>query len=307
MNSEMNSAARRRLRWFAPALAAVLCACAVGPQVPTLRLEKVAREVPGAEPRWQQADAQAAGVRVWRAEREIRAGVGMQLQPGDVVETGPHVAAVIRYSASGTTVLDQNTRVRLGSIEVFFGRVFANVRGFFEASSDSVVAGVAGTRFLFEVRPDRSTRVAVADGVVTCNPREGTWGTVRLFPGQALQVSFPVRAQPRPVAADPSELREAADWAESVAAAPAEGWCCSGGRTVPGWSNRCAGNAFSTDRRVVEALCRPAPPPEPSGWCCADGRLTETRRSQCRGSFSDNLALARRTCAARYVPAPPIR
>ena len=303
----MNSSARRWVHWFVVALAGLVGACAVGPQVPTIRLEKVAREVPGAEPRWQQADPLALGVRVWRAEREIRAGVGMQLQPGDVVETGPATAAVIRFSASGTTVLDANTRVRLGSIEVFFGRVFANVRGFFEASSDTVVAGVAGTRFLFQVRPDRTTRVAVAEGEVTCSPREGNWSPVRLLPNQALAVGFPVRGQPQRMAADPREMREAADWAQSVTSAPAEGWCCIGGRTLPAWSDRCGANPFSTNRGIVEALCRPAPPPEPSGWCCAEGRLTETSRSQCRGSFSENLALARRTCAARYESPTPIR
>jgi len=154
----MNPSVRRGKRWLVAGIAAVLGACAVGPQVPTIRLERVAREVPGADPRWQQADPASAGVRVWREQRELRAVAGMELQPGDIVETGPAAAAVIRFSASGSTVLDTGTRVRIGSLEVFFGRVFADVRGFFQTSSDTVVAGVSGTRFLFAVQPNRLTR-----------------------------------------------------------------------------------------------------------------------------------------------------
>lgn len=294
------NAISRPWRRLAMALAVVLCACATGPQVPTIHLEKVVRDVPGAEPRWQQADPESAGLRVWRAGLQIRPGVGMPLQPGDVVETGPLAAAVLRFSASGTTVLDANTRVRIGSLEVFFGRVFANVRGFFETSSETVVAGVAGTRFLFQVRPDRTTHVAVVDGEVTCTPRQTGWTPVRLVANEALTVGDAARGQPLRVAADPRELRDAAEWAQRVGGAPAEGWCCIDGRTVPGWSDRCGGAAFSANRGIVEALCRPAPPPEATGWCCANGRVTQTRRGQCQGVFSDSAAAARRSCLGTY-------
>ena len=290
-----------------------LPACETGPREPTIRLDRVAREVPGADPRWQQAEPAEVGLRVWRDGQELRATRGMLLQRGDVVQTGALSAAVIRFSgattgaATGTTTLAENTRVRVGSLEVFFGRVFANLRGLFETSSENIVAGVEGTRFLFEVRPDRGVAIAVADGVVACRPRQaGGWAPVRLRANEALLSAYPNRAPPRVVPADARELRDAAAWAASVAEAPAQGWCCVDGRTVPGWSNRCGGNLFSTLRGMTESLCRPAPPPPAeTGWCCAHGEVYPSSRNQCQGSFSDSAGMARRLCAPRLPPPSP--
>ena len=56
--------------------------------LPPVQLWQIAREVPGADPRWQRADAATAGVRVWRGGREIAVQRLMELLPGDEVETG---------------------------------------------------------------------------------------------------------------------------------------------------------------------------------------------------------------------------
>lgn len=315
----MNPFNHRWVRGLALVITLVLPACETGPREPTIRLAQVARDVAGAEVRWQQAEPAEVGLRVWRDGQELRATRGMLLQRGDVVQTGPLSAAVIRFSgggtdtsagaATGTTTLAENTRVRVGSLEVFFGRVFANLRGIFETSSENIVAGVEGTRFLFEVRPDRSVGIAVAEGVVACRPRQAGWAPVRLHALEALLSPYPNRTPPRVMPADARELRDAAAWAASVAEAPSQGWCCVDGRTVPGWSNRCGGNAYSTNRGVAESLCRPAPPPAPtpaqSGWCCAHGEVYPSSRDQCPGSFSESAGVARRMCMPRLPPPPP--
>ncbi|MDE2300637.1 MAG: FecR domain-containing protein [Burkholderiales bacterium] len=310
----MNPFELRWLRGLALTITLVLAACETGPQEPTIRLAQVAREVAGTEVRWQQAEPAEVGLRVWRDGQELRATRGMLLQRGDVVQTGPQSAAVIRFSggntgaATGTTTLAENTRVRLGSLEVFFGRVFANLRGLFETSSENIVAGVEGTRFLFEVRPDRSVAIAVAEGVVACRPRQAGWASVRLHALEALVSAYPNRTAPRVMPADARELRDAAAWADSVAEAPSQGWCCVDGRAVPSWSNRCGGNVFSTNRSIAESMCRPAPPPPPAqtGWCCAHGEIYPSSREQCAGSFSESAGIARRMCMPRLpLPLPP--
>ena len=300
------------MRWLAKGLVVVtmlaLSGCASGPREPTVRLTQVARDLGSGAGPWQAVEPAEVGLQVWRGDREIRAARDMLLQRGDVVQTGAQSAAVVRFSGgntgagTGTITLDANTRVRIGSIEVFFGRVFANIRGFFETSSENVVAGVEGTRFLFAVQRDRSVNVSVADGVVSCRPRQGGWDTVRLHANEALFSAYPNRNAPRVMPADPRELRDAANWAAAVADAPEQGWCCVDGRVVPSGSNQCTGTSFSTNRGVTELSCRP-PPPE-RGWCCFGREVYQSTRAQCRGSFSDSADAARRACTIAGVPGP---
>lgn len=286
-------------------LVLLLGSCQTGPRAPTIRLEQVVRDREGSAPRWQQAEPGEVGVSVWRQGRQVAASRSMLLQPGDEVQTGLRSAAVIRFSGAtrGDVTLSENTRVRVGSIEVFFGRVWADVRGLFEASSAGVVAGVEGTRFLFEVRPDRSVYVAVAEGVVNCRARTGGWRDVRLHANEALGASYPANARPPVVSADPRELREAAATAAQIADAPAYGWCCANGQVLPAWSNQCGGS-FSPNRGVAEATCRP--PPEPTGWCCAGGSVTSATRAQCHGYFDADRAKAAQNCFARVPAKPPV-
>ncbi len=179
--------------------------------------------------------------------------------------------------------------------------MWADIRGLFEASSASVVAGVEGTRFLFEVRPDRSVHVAVAEGVVNCRARNGEWRDVRLRANEALRASWEPNVRPAVMAADVRELREAAATASQIADAPAYGWCCANGRISPAWQNQCGGS-FSTNRGAADAMCRPA---EPAGWCCAGGSVTSAVRSQCRGYFDSDRVKVARVCAAERVPVRP--
>lgn len=216
-----------RLRVCLAALAAlaVLAGCAGVPGVPnspTITLHSIVRDAAPATPRWQSADAEAVGLRVWRNFVPVRPSAGMPLEPGDVLQTGPGSAVSIVFeggAGAGTVTVDESSRVRVGSLEVFFGRIFADVRGLFETSSENIVAGVEGTAYLFEVALDRGVHVAVAEGVVACTAKDGTWVAVRLPAGQALRSGYPNRAAPRVGPADPRALRDAAAWAAAVAKA----------------------------------------------------------------------------------------
>jgi hypothetical protein len=175
--------------------------------LPPAQLWQIAREVPGADPRWQRIDADRTAVRVWRGGREIVAQRLMTLLPGDELETGQNVAAVLRFRDAGETLIHKGTRVRIGSLEVIFGRVFAQLRNRFTVSSQTVVAGVEGTRFLFEVGRDRAVRIAVADGAVVCRSPKDAWAPVRLRGNESLLARYPGRGPPAVGKADAREMR----------------------------------------------------------------------------------------------------
>ncbi len=47
-----------------------------------------------------------------------------------------------------------------------------------QVRSEFASAGVEGTHFVFEVLPDEQVHIATLDGVVSVNPRQGTWPAV---------------------------------------------------------------------------------------------------------------------------------
>lgn len=205
----MNTSPRRQHRWLAfMALVLALAGSASARQavIPPVQLWQIARQVPGAEPRWQRVDADKAAVRAWRGGREIAVRRLMELLPGDEIETGANAAAVLRVRDAGDLFVSERTRVRIGSLEVFFGRVFALLRNRFTVSSENVVAGVEGTRFLFEVGRDRAVRVAVADGAVVCRSRKGAWPPLRLRANETMLSRYPNRGPPLVGGADAREL-----------------------------------------------------------------------------------------------------
>src|SRR5664279_2634600 len=194
-----------RLRWLAlvvlqVGVLALLDSCVTTPPGEA-RLHVVVHYVQGADPQWQRADS-ARGVSVRRAGVDTRAQLGMLLLPGDEISTSADVAAVLQLGGVGEAVLDEQTSVRLGSLEVIFGKVFADLRGLFTVRSDTVEAVNDGTRYLFEVSRGHSTRIVVADGAVTCRPRTGSWAAVRVGQQSALQVDYPGRSTPRLAPAD---------------------------------------------------------------------------------------------------------
>lgn len=303
-------------------------------------LQQLAQEDPSGAARYTQLDIGGGTVRAYRGGRPIDTRRGMQLQPGDEIETGADGAAVIRFLEQGEVVLAAETRVRIGSLEVLFGRIFANVRGLFTASSENVVAGVEGTGFTFEVRRDRSVRLVVLDGVVAFRSRTGSWPPVRVGARQAVMSPYPGRTPPRVERASVQEIDEIRRWVRDVTSAPRagyccdngrvframsnecrgafrssledarqacaalqEGWCCAGGRVTQTIQGRCAGGQFYLDRAKADRACA-VRPPEPMVWCCAGGSVTYVRRDACRGTLYTSKASADKACAPEIERVP---
>jgi len=247
-------------------LLVLLGSCATPLPPGDARLRSVVRYVGGADPPWQRTD-NALGVNVRRGGVEITPRIGMLLEPGDDIRTGADVAVVLQLGAVGEAVVDEQSSVRLGSLEVFFGRVFANLRGLFTVRSETLEAVNDGTRYLFEVSGNRVTRLTVVDGAVTCRPRTGAWGAVRVGPQRALEIDFPGKAAPRVMPADTRGVLARFESIRTAQPAPVRGFCCDAGKVTSSMSNKCGGT-FSTLQSVAEYACRPPPPLPNSVWCC---------------------------------------
>jgi hypothetical protein len=106
-------------------------------------------------------------VRVERGGRAVAGVDGMPLQANDVVET-QNAYAEINFS-EGPIWLDVYTRVRIGSLWVFFGSIFSSVVPPFFIDTEDVTASPEGTTF--GVRRDQRTgewAVVVENGRVRC-------------------------------------------------------------------------------------------------------------------------------------------
>jgi hypothetical protein len=127
-------------------------------------------------------------VDVAQAGRMLAGRDGMALYRGDEVRTFASTYAQVRFSDGDRVWLDYETRVRVGSIFTFFGRVFASVSGVFEVDSEFVAASSEGTQYTVTIgRPGRMDfSVAVRSGAVLCRSRRGSWRAVRLRAGQRL-------------------------------------------------------------------------------------------------------------------------
>jgi len=130
--------------------------------------------------------------------------------------TATDSVAVIRYPNGGEVLIDQRTRVRLGSLDVLFGRIFARVKGVFSVESESVIAGVEGTAFAISVKPEREVSVTVLDGTVVCRSRTGTWEPVRLLQSQTLLSEWGSASGPRIARAGAEELEQLKAWVTRV-------------------------------------------------------------------------------------------
>jgi hypothetical protein len=136
---------------------------------------------------------------------------GMPLFAGDEIRTFASSYAQCRFVDGDRVWLDYDTRVRMGSIFTFFGRVFAAVSGVFQVDSEFVAASSEGTEYTVTIgrgRPEFS--VAVRSGAVLCRPRQGRWRPVRLLEGQRL-VGRGV-AEPGMERLDPAEYEAQFGW-----------------------------------------------------------------------------------------------
>jgi hypothetical protein len=126
-------------------------------------------------------------VEVLQQGRLVTGADGMPLYFGDEIRTFPSTYAQCRFDDGDRVWLDYDTRVRMGSIFTFFGRVFAAVSGVFQVDSEFVAASSEGTEYAVTIgRGLPEFAVAVRRGTVVCQPRQGRWRPVRLAAGQRL-------------------------------------------------------------------------------------------------------------------------
>lgn len=149
---------------------------------------------------------------------------GMEVVTGDSIETADG-QAVIDYKDGSVVVLNRATRVRLGSISLFFGEIFARIksiatRGGGQVLTDELSASVEGTEYgVRRELPSGSNApgnvsVFVREGHVLCAPGgRAKWSPVRLTENQSLAVAgYRAPAGVRPV--DAGALSRWADQAE---------------------------------------------------------------------------------------------
>ena len=127
-------------------------------------------------------------VALFRDGVRVRPTIPQILQRGDEMEMARDVICVWRYPI-GDVYIDGATRVRVGSLDVLFGKLFARVRGLFSVENQNVVAGVEGTEFAFEVATDGTTQITVLDGTVLSSSKNLPWKPLRVTRGQAFTVT----------------------------------------------------------------------------------------------------------------------
>jgi len=149
----------------------------------------------------------------------VRSGVreeayaGMTLRPGDRIDTGPRVDAVLRYASGTELVLRPNSGGRIGSLSEFVGEVLVKVKGLFSVDTTFVKAGARGTAYLVRTHAGGTTSVIVIEGIVDVGSTTGAWPTVPLSAG-TMTLAHPRGPQPMPANVD--DLTRTRDWVDRV-------------------------------------------------------------------------------------------
>jgi S1-C subfamily serine protease len=151
-------------------------------------------------------------VSIYRDSGKLEGQPGMSLQRGDEIETARDGVALVVYGTQNRILLAGGTRVRLGSLEVEFGKVFAWVQGLFSTSGENIVAGVKGTRFQFEVDPERTVRILVVEGTVVVNSKSKSWSQVTVLAGNRIISPYPSADRPSPEPVNERELKDNIRW-----------------------------------------------------------------------------------------------
>ncbi|MDR5753222.1 MULTISPECIES: FecR family protein [unclassified Caballeronia] len=226
------------------------------------------------------------GVSVERPDKGvIRDPSGMQLLPGDIVDTAGG-QAVIEYDDGSTVTLNRQTRVQLGSIKLLVGELFARIKSIAKQGGGQVVtkelsASVEGTEFDvrrsdgYPATAPGNVAVFVREGRVLCTPESGArWPPILLTENLSLTVAG-IRGPSAPQRVEAGALSRWADEAESRLRKPraspvtwgvAPGVEPMGGPRYPGGpqSNERSTTGTGTDPRAGNRAAPYNPPTPPS-------------------------------------------
>ena len=121
----------------------------------------------------QKIDAALSEVKVTRASGGDEPGKSdMRLYTGDEVTTSPNAQLTILFldrvpEKDNEVLVDVNTRVRIGSIFTWVGRILVRCRGAFATRTEKVKLGVQGTEYELIVQGDGTNRITVLEGQVS--------------------------------------------------------------------------------------------------------------------------------------------
>lgn len=159
-------------------------------------------------------------VKLYRNGQSVEVRRGMALHPGDEIETSEQGSVIIRFAKQGRVTVFPKSKVRIGSLEVLFGKIFADVRGLFSTSGGAVTAGVEGTQYLFEVDAQGNVRTLVVEGAVNCSSRDGRWSAKRVSSGSQLWVPASPAEKTSLQQVDQGAIREIMRQVEQINRAP---------------------------------------------------------------------------------------
>ena len=121
----------------------------------------------------QKTDAAPSEVKVTRVSGGTEPGqADMRLYTGDEVTTGPNAQLTVLFldkvpEKDNEVLVDANTRVRIGSIFTWVGRILVRCKGAFVTQTEKVKLGVQGTEYELIVQQDGTNRITVLEGLVS--------------------------------------------------------------------------------------------------------------------------------------------
>ncbi|MGI9164835.1 MAG: PASTA domain-containing protein [Pyrinomonadaceae bacterium] len=121
----------------------------------------------------QKIDAALSEVKVTRASGGDEPGKsGMRLYTGDEVTTSPNAQLTMLFldrvpEKDNEVLVDADTRVRIGSIFTWVGRILVRCKGAFATRTEKVKLGVQGTEYELIVQGDGTNRITVLEGQVS--------------------------------------------------------------------------------------------------------------------------------------------
>ncbi|MGH8536207.1 MAG: FecR domain-containing protein [Gammaproteobacteria bacterium] len=137
----------------------------------------------------------------------------LALRRGDPLSVDAQTFAIVRYTNGSVVYVRPGSRVRLGSISVDLGAIFAKVRGAFlrgafQVDTEFVIAGAQGTEYEVKVDARNSVSVTVLEGQVLCTSKTGRWRSFVMSAGQKVNI---LGSAARDAASD-DDIREIRRW-----------------------------------------------------------------------------------------------
>ena len=165
---------------------------------------------------WRLATAPELGsVSIERAGRRIATQLGMELLVDDTLRTDARAIAVLAFGSKGSEVAVRSTStVRISSVFVLLGEVFAWVVDYFEVQGEQVEMLPRGTEFLVKVGRGDVVEVTMVEGRVYVASRTRAWPDLSVEP---FEQATAIGAQPPTKRIlSPEELNDKLQWVKRL-------------------------------------------------------------------------------------------